>query len=219
MIKDKFSTLLERTDNDELFKMLDTMFTDEVKKEYGVRIAKMRGGLGYTDDELPLFIDNVPRSLLRHGLKKNFTREMLIDELKTLSENTQEGLIKYYQEKNRKIDVLMGIIGVNSNNQLIVRCPLAIYSINKDSLLERDFHSDEQVFGVIRNDNFCILEEIKLKNGEELFGYVATNNLADNTINLRLINGFEKASFSQYSSEYDFGELLIISKNEIEKRN
>ena len=190
MIKDKFSILLERTENVELFRMFNTMFTDEAIKA------------------LDLKHDN---------FQKNYSRDMLIEELKTLSENSQDGLIKYYQEKNRKIDILKGIIGINSGNQLIVRCPLAIYPIHKDSLLERDFHSDEQVFGVIRNDNFCILEEIKLKNGSVLFGYIASNNLANNTINFRIIKGFDEALFNPYNSEYDFGELLILSKNEIEK--
>lgn len=191
MIKDKFSTLLEKSENNELHKMLNTMFTAEAVKEFKAR----------------------------NGNQSEYSREMLIEELKNLSENTQEGLIKYYQEKNGKVEVLLGIIVIDSNNQLVVRCPLAIYPIHKDSLFERNFHSDEQVFGVIRNDNFCILEEIRLKNKNVLFGYVATNNLEDNTIKFRLVYGFDKVSFSPYSSEYDFGEILTLNKTEIEKRN
>lgn len=221
MIKDKFLNLLEKTEKDELFKMFDAMFTDEAMKDCGLRFAgTIKDRLAIDDEqELALFVDNIPNKVLRHGLIKNFTRDMLIEELKTLSENTQECLIKYYQEKNRKIEVLRGIIGINTSNQITVRSPLGIYQIHKDSLLERGFKSDEQVYGVLRNDNFCILEEIELKSGRVLFGYIAANNLGDNTISFREINGFDKGVFNPYNCEYDFGDLLILEKPEIINRH
>ena len=108
-----------------------------------------------------------------------------------------------------------GILTVNSNNEIIVRSPLHSYKISMESLLERDFRSNENILGVAINGVFYRCEEFELTNGKKVFGYIKKNNLGNSVITFQIIEGFNRQTYNPYNSLYQNGNEIRIFKNEI----
>jgi hypothetical protein len=109
---------------------------------------------------------------------------------------------------NYKIE--RGILNVNNCNEIIVRCPLNIYKISEESLLERDFKSNENLIGVIINNVFHKCDYFEINNKKEVFGYVAKNDLVNSALYIQPISGFNQP-FNP-SSEYYLGKEIVIQK-------
>jgi hypothetical protein len=123
--------------------------------------------------------------------------------------------IKDRRLRTNNFKIERGILSVNSSNEIIVSCPMSIYKISKESLLERDFKANEKLFGVILNNVFHKCDYFKLKNQIEVYGYIMKNDLANSTLHIQTIDGFHERAFDQYNSDYLLGKEIIVSKNEI----
>lgn len=108
-----------------------------------------------------------------------------------------------------------GILSVNTSNEIIVRSPLNVYKISMESLLEREFKSNEKLLGVVINGEFHRCEEFHLNNGKHIFGYIKKNDLGNSVITFQIIDGFNKQTFNPYNSVYSRGKEIRIFKNEI----
>jgi hypothetical protein len=108
-----------------------------------------------------------------------------------------------------------GIICINTSNEIIVRSPLNVYKISMESLLEREFKSNENILGVAINGVFYRCEEFELNNGKKVFGYIAKNNLSNSVITFQVIEGFNRQTYNPYHSVYSLGKEIRIFKNEI----
>lgn len=103
-----------------------------------------------------------------------------------------------------------GILSVNNSNEIIVISPMSIYKISTESLLERNFKSNEKLIGVIINNIFHRCEYFKLDNQKEIFGYISKNDLVNSALHIQPIGGFDEP-FNP-SSEYYLGKEIVIQK-------
>lgn len=87
MKNNTFLELLERSEHGELLKMMDAMLTTEYKRHILQPIISSTKELNAYE--------------VSDGLKNHFSREMMIEELNDISPETKEGLIKYYQTKQK----------------------------------------------------------------------------------------------------------------------
>jgi hypothetical protein len=108
-----------------------------------------------------------------------------------------------------------GILSVNTSNEIIVSSPLNIYKLSMESLLEREFRSNEKLLGVIVNNIFCKCEDFELKNKERIFGYIKKNDLDNSTITIQTIEDFNRKIFDPFNSNYILGKEININKNEL----
>lgn len=110
------------------------------------------------------------------------------------------------------IKIERGILGINSSNELIVRSPMHVYKINSESLLEREFKSNEKVIGVVIDNKYSICEEWELNDGEKAFGYIVKNDLGKSTLQVQTIIGFNVANFDPFNAKYNLGEEVVVKK-------
>ena len=107
MSQQDFANLLDTTEQNELLKMVDVLFTEEAKRI--IVLSQPEPILNSIRDKLNLpmnyelgeVIHRLDRYALTDVIKTHLTREIMIDELNTLSKETKTGLIKYYNGKSK----------------------------------------------------------------------------------------------------------------------
>lgn len=108
-----------------------------------------------------------------------------------------------------------GILSVNTSNEIVAYCPLNIYKLSMESLVEREFKSNEKLFGIVIGVIFHRCEDFNLISGQNIFGYIKKNDLGNSTITIQTIEGFNKKIFDPFNSNYLLGKEIKINKNEI----
>ena len=117
------------------------------------------------------------------------------------------------------IDVLRGLVKWGSDNRSetlkhIIETPTHEYNISKVYTKTYELKKRYKVLGVAISNEFSICYDIRLTNGEMLFGYFTSNDNNGN-YQVQLINGFNKFAYNPYENTYSLGKEIKIKEAEI----